>query len=98
MVQSGLTRANRIADLLVQDQAHGGIDDIFFFLAAATEHQAGDANLFALNAGNVSARWAEKCATGAAPGADAGHRLSTPGSPPCCVMISRNFLSADPSG
>ena len=54
------TRANRIANLLVQDQAYGGIDEIFFFLAAATEHQAGDADLLALNAGNVSTRRAEE--------------------------------------
>ena len=60
MVQSGSPCANRVANLFVQDQAHGGIDDIFFFFAAAAEHQAGDSDLLALNAGNESAGWAEK--------------------------------------
>src|SRR5689334_14132333 len=50
-----LAFTNFIADFLVQNQAHGGIDHVFLLFAAATEHQAGDADLFALNAADESA-------------------------------------------
>ena len=55
-----LSLANRVAYFLVQDQAHRGIDDVFFLLAAAAQHQAGNADLLALDAGNESAGRAQK--------------------------------------
>jgi len=55
-----LTCANRVANLLVQDQTYGGIDHLVLFLTATTEYQARDANLFTLNSGNESTRRAQK--------------------------------------
>ena len=40
---------DRVANFLVQYEAHCGIDRVFFLFAAAAEHQAGNSHLFALD-------------------------------------------------
>src|SRR5713226_2029546 len=42
-----------VARLLVQDDSHGMVYAVFFALASAAEHQAGDANLLAIHCGHV---------------------------------------------
>ena len=36
------TLLHRVANLLVQNETDGGIDHVFFLLAAPAQHQAGD--------------------------------------------------------
>src|SRR6266849_1981959 len=55
-----LVLANRIAHLLVQDEADGRIDEILLFFAATAEHEAGYADLLALNGVDEAARWARE--------------------------------------
>src|SRR6266851_6035375 len=56
----GLPGANRVTNFFLQDQADGRIDEILLFFAATAEHEAGYADLLALNAGDEAARWARE--------------------------------------
>src|SRR3981081_1366988 len=49
-----LADGNFVAYLLMNDDAHGGIDGIFFALAASAEDDAGGADLFARDGRHVS--------------------------------------------
>ena len=47
---------NWIADFLVQDEAHRGVDHVFLLFASAAQHQAGNSDLLALDAAQQT-RW-----------------------------------------
>src|ERR1700687_3523553 len=50
----GLAGRNSVTYLLVDDDAHGGIDGIFFAFAASAEDDAGGADLFARDSRHVA--------------------------------------------
>src|ERR1700736_5693414 len=54
-----LAIVNWVADFLVQDQAHRGINHVFFFFTTTAEHLAGAAHLLTLDAFNKAPDYTE---------------------------------------